>query len=40
MVFRGIALKCAPLLRPRNALSQLKRILYNGGWFDGFGRYC
>ncbi len=23
--------------RRRNALSQAKHVLYNGGWFDGFG---
>jgi len=40
MVFRGIASKCVPVLRPRNALSQLEQILYNAGSFDGFGRYC
>jgi hypothetical protein len=31
---------CAHVLRRRNALSNAKRLLYNGGWFDGFGGYC
>jgi hypothetical protein len=40
MVFRGITQDCVPVLRRRNALSKLKRILYNGRLFDGFDRYC
>jgi hypothetical protein len=40
MVFRGFTQNCLPVLRRRNALSQLRQILYNGCWFDGFERYC
>jgi hypothetical protein len=28
------------VLRRRNALSNAKRALYNGGLFDGSGGYC
>jgi hypothetical protein len=40
MVFREITLNWLWVLRRRNALSQPEQILYNGGSFDGFVRYC
>jgi hypothetical protein len=40
MLFRGITQDCVRVLRRRNALSHAERTLYNGGLFDGFGRYC
>jgi len=40
MLFRGITLDCARVLRRRNALSHAERTLYNGRLFDGFGGYC
>jgi hypothetical protein len=40
MLFRGITQNCARVLRRRNALSHAEQTLYNGGLFDGFGRYC
>jgi hypothetical protein len=40
MVFREITPDCVRVQHRRNALCEAKRILYNEGLFDGFGRYC